>query len=333
MGMKGKHLLLGLLLAAVVCLALAGPVSAAQFTDTAGPYQASIENLAGWKIVGGYADGTFKPDNLLMRQQFAKMAVLAMGYEVTAADVSTFSDTPAADPANPLYPGSYVAVAAAKGMITGYTNGAFGFYDNVTRRQVITVVVRAAGAALEEPPAGWRGQLDYSDPVHGQNIRKAEYNGLLAGIADLLSWDLAQKATRGETAYLLNQLFTKTSAIETGASGAVKVSGKVTNQAGITVGRLEALGPVTLTLEHPKNGPGEYTGVRFSTLLPLWDVADDATTLDAVASDGYKVTIKLSDLTGSPDAMIAIDAGKLNLAMPGLASKTWVKDIVSLTFN
>ena len=50
------------------------------FTDIDScPYKASIENLASIGIVGGYDDGTFRPDNLLMRQQFAKMAVLAMG--------------------------------------------------------------------------------------------------------------------------------------------------------------------------------------------------------------------------------------------------------------
>jgi hypothetical protein len=203
--------LLCLLVASVLVLMVALPASAAStFNDVAGsPYAGSIDELASLHIVGGYDDGSFRPDNLLMRQQYAKMAVLTMGYAVTVADVSTFVDTPAAAPADPLYPGSYVAVAALNHLIEGYPDNTFRFYDSLTRLQAITIVVRAAGSKLTEPPMSYRGVLDSSDPTHGQNVRKAEYNGLLAGIAGLASWDTSGKATRGEAAQLLAELLAK----------------------------------------------------------------------------------------------------------------------------
>jgi hypothetical protein len=330
-----KRSLLGLLVTVVLILALAVPASAAsQFSDVGGhPYAAGIDELAAWGIVGGYPNATFRPDNLLLRQQFAKMAVLTMAYPVSTADICTFKDAPAIDPANPLYPGSYVAVAAAETIVKGYLDNTFGFYDNVTRQQVISIVVRAAGSALVEPPVGWQGIFDYSDPNHGQNIKKAEYNGLLAGIQDVYSWDPTKYATRGEAAYLLSELLAKAENPAEGASGVIKVSGKVERAVGLTVARLENLGTVTLTLEHPKNGPAEYTGVRFSALFEKLGVEADAVDMVAVASDGYTVTIKVADIKAAPDALLAIEDGMFNLAVPGASSKAWVKDVVSLEFN
>jgi hypothetical protein len=150
------------------------------------------------------------------------MAVLAVGYEVTANDVSTFKDTPAIDPADPLYPSSYVAVAAKNHIIEGYLqDNTFRFWNIITREQAITIVVRAAGSALAAPPANYKGVLSYSEPDHGANIRKAEYNGLLTGIPDLANWDTNQSATRGEGAEMLAQLFYRTGKMlsVTGPSG------------------------------------------------------------------------------------------------------------------
>ena len=120
--MKRRRLLVGLFLAIVLALAFAAPASAVEFTDVEDTdFEASITALAYQEFMGGYPDNTFRPDNPLQRQQFAKMAVLTMGYEVTAADVSTFTDTPDPyDPVNnPLYPGSYAAVAAENQIMIG----------------------------------------------------------------------------------------------------------------------------------------------------------------------------------------------------------------------
>jgi thiosulfate/3-mercaptopyruvate sulfurtransferase len=207
--MMRRRIFVALMLAVALVFAIGAPASAVEFTDTAGsPFEDSIELLAERAIVGGYSDGTFRPDNVLQRQQFAKMAVLTMGYEVTLNDVSSFPDTPAPfDPVNnPLYPGSYVAVAAENEIILGKTDGTFDFYGNVTRQQAITIVVRAAGETLAEPDAGYQGDLSYQDPDHGANIKKAEFNGLLEGIPNLASWNPAAPATRGEAAELLAQL-------------------------------------------------------------------------------------------------------------------------------
>ena len=287
--MRKRHLLTGLLLTVALLLVMVSPAMAA-FPDTGGhPYEDAIDNLAYWEVVGGYQDGSFGPDDSLYRAQFAKMAVLAMGYEVTEADVSPFPDTPDINPANPLYPGSYAAVAAANTIIQGYTNGAFGFYDKLTRQQLVTVTVRAAGSMLAAPPAGYQGVLDYSDPTHGQNLKKAEYNGLLAGIQDLANWDDTQYATRGETAELLHTLFTMTVEIA-GPTGTERLTVADLKALAATQGYggyINALGTIT--------GPKQYVGVSFDALKAL---VGGGNTITVIASDGYSRTLTAAEAAG-----------------------------------
>jgi hypothetical protein len=286
---------MGLLLALVLALAMAVPALAVEFTDIEDhDYEASIQSLATRGFIGGYDDGTFRPDNPLQRQQFAKMAVLTMDFEVTADDVSSFPDTPAPyDPVNnPLYPGSYVAVAAANNLIQGYTNGSFGFYDNVTRQQVISVVVRAAGDALAVAPDDYEGELDYSNPFHGANIKKAEYNGLLAGISDLETWDLTANATRGEAAELLAQLFNRTGKI-------LKITGPV-DTIKLSLAELEAMDTVEGYGGWKNNagvvtGPFQWKGVAITDLLEL---VGGGAGFTAIATDGFEAVFTADELNG-----------------------------------
>jgi hypothetical protein len=296
--MRTKHLIMGLLLAVVLVLALAGPAAAVEFKDIGdNPYEASINALAYRQIVSGYQEAdqtwTFRPDQPLLRQQFAKMAVLTMGYVVTAANVSTFKDTPPIDPADPLYPGSYVAVAAANHIIEGYTqDNTFRFYNNVTRQQAITIVVRAAGTTLADPPAGYKGVLDYSDPDHGANIKKAEYNGLLAGIPNLATWNTNQNATRGEAAEVLAQLFYRTGKIltVTGPSGTQE----------FTLAQLKALASTEGHGGYKNSigtivGPKLYKGVAMQALMAL---VGGGTTVKVLAADGYEKSYKAAEVNG-----------------------------------
>ncbi|MBN1321562.1 MAG: S-layer homology domain-containing protein [Thermoleophilia bacterium] len=300
--MRRMRIVLGLLLAVVMALGISVPaLAAAEFTDIEDhDYEASILHLAVRSFIGGYDDGTFRPDNPLQRQQFAKMAVLTLGYEVTAEDVAEFPDTPAPyDPVNnPLYPGAYVAVAAENEIIGGYTNGDFGFVDNVTRQQAITIAVRAAGTALAEPPAEYAGALDYSDPNHGANIKKAEFNGMLAGILGALeegaTWDLAANATRGEAAEILAQLYYRVGKI---VKLGTQAGGTLTEYSMAELMAMDAtegyggwknkLGNIT--------GPKLYKGVAVKDLIAL---AGGGTTIKTIAADGYESEFTADEVNG-----------------------------------
>ncbi len=99
-------------------------------------------------------------------------------------------------------------MAAEKGITRGTGGGNFSPWGEISRAQVITMMVRAAQslrpAGLDEPPAGYRGSLGDFSSDHATAARVAEYNDLLDGLAGFGSaWDPWQPATRGEVAQML----------------------------------------------------------------------------------------------------------------------------------
>jgi len=99
-----------------------------------------------------------------------------------------------------------------------------------------------------------------------------------------------------------------------------------------TMADLEALGAETLNLEHPKNGPTDYTGVRLNAVLDAAGIDTAATAITFVASDGYSYEAPSTDVRACADCLAAFnDEGGINMAMPGMESKAWVKDVVEIT--
>jgi hypothetical protein len=192
------------------------------FTDVpAGhPYREAVEGLAARGIVSGYDGTTFGVNDLVKRQQFAKMIVGTLGLTPVEADFPhadvPFTDLGADDPSS-LYPHEYISVCARNQITLGKTPTTFDPYAYITRAQVISMVVRAADrlapGTLATPGASWTGVLSYADPTHGSNIKRAEFNGLLAGIqgpaGTLAGWLTGGYATRGEVAQMLWNLLSK----------------------------------------------------------------------------------------------------------------------------
>lgn len=181
---------------------------AATFSDVGSNtlYAQQIWYLADRGVISGFINGTFGPNYKVIRQQFAKMIVLALGYEVSPLTACGFKDVVALPgSADPLYPVCYIAACAKAGITVGTTVDTFSPYDQITRAQLITMVVRAAG--LSDPPAGYRPPFNYFSPVHYQWARKAAYAGLLDGLAGLGSgFDFWAPASRGEACLLLANL-------------------------------------------------------------------------------------------------------------------------------
>jgi hypothetical protein len=190
------------------------PENATTFPDVpkTHPNYEAIEGMAAKQIISGYQSGYFGPGDLVIRQQFAKMIVLTMGLQATLNDEFPFTDSASIlHKDNELYAYHYVAKAALTGLTTGYPDGSFRPLNNITRQQIITMVVRAGSQVLRPAPADWSGVLSYKDPTHGQNIRLAEFNGLLAGIVGpsgtLQGWSTTANATRAECAQILWNLY------------------------------------------------------------------------------------------------------------------------------
>jgi uncharacterized protein YkwD len=166
-------------------------------------YAAEIRLLAGSGVVSGYQDGSFGPYNKVTRQQFAKMIVLALDYDVSPLSACAFKDVSALPgSSDPLYPGGYIAACAAAGITVGKTPDTFAPYEQITRAQLITMVARAA--ELSDPPAGYQPQFDNFSGTHYPWARRAAYAGLLDGLLGIgPGYDFWATATRGEVCLLL----------------------------------------------------------------------------------------------------------------------------------
>jgi hypothetical protein len=175
------------------------------------PYRDQINDLANRGVISGYPDGTFRPNNPVIRQQFAKMIVKALELPVSTGDISPFADVVTSepgsyvDPSDIYYPDHYIAVCAREGITVGKTPTSFAPYDNISRAQLITMVARAAN--LADPPAAYTPPFSQFDNTHYPFARRAAYAGLLGGLQGLgPGYDFFAPATRGEVCLLLYNL-------------------------------------------------------------------------------------------------------------------------------
>ncbi len=97
-----------------------------------------IETAYAHGVISGYADNTFRPDLFVSRSQVAKMLVLARNWELRVDSPAVLCDM---QPGNWAW--SYVQVAIAHGMFTGYGDGCFYPDAFATRAQLAKVLVLA----------------------------------------------------------------------------------------------------------------------------------------------------------------------------------------------
>jgi hypothetical protein len=179
---------------------LAG-VAFADVPPTHGFYR-EITSLATAGVVSGYDDGLFHPNDLVTRAQFAKIIVLALGKHTAAIDnqaTPTFSDVryTGVD-----FPFDFVEEAVGLGIIQGYGDGTFGPSVNVTRAQLALMLVRAGGARLRSPPAGYPCPFIDVPAYAREAVRVALYNGLVSG-KTATHFDPYGWATRGHVAKMV----------------------------------------------------------------------------------------------------------------------------------
>jgi len=170
------------------------------------PYYPQIDAVVTAGIATGYGNGLFGPDDLVKRQQFAKMIVRTLDLPVFGTDVCPFTDVASGmDPNDFLYPNNYIAVCAAYGITLGKTATTFAPYDNLSRAQLITMVARAAN--LPEPPSDYAPVFANFSDTHYPWARKAAYAGLLEGLQGMGSdYAFFNTASRGEVCVMLYNL-------------------------------------------------------------------------------------------------------------------------------
>ena len=107
------------------------------FSDISEAYAKEyIERLCNKKVLNGFPDGTFRPDESVTRAEFSKMLCILLSLSGSSAD---FSDVSTQDW---FYP--YVAACAQNGIVKGF-DGCFMPQEKITREDCAVMVCRAMG--------------------------------------------------------------------------------------------------------------------------------------------------------------------------------------------
>ncbi|MFA6212911.1 MAG: S-layer homology domain-containing protein [Candidatus Obscuribacterales bacterium] len=120
----------------------APPISSSSVPfDTKGHWAESyVGQLTQRGIIGGFPDGSFKPDDGITRAQFAAIAVKALNLPAASGPAS-FADVSASYWANKA-----IAAVSQAGLVTGFPDGTFKPEDKITRAQALVILAKALPA-------------------------------------------------------------------------------------------------------------------------------------------------------------------------------------------
>ncbi len=168
------------------------------FSDVPAGYwaQSYIVWLACRGIVGGYSDGTFRPEATTTRAQFAKMLVLGEGWPLVTPPTPSFSDVPA-----DYWGYSYIETAKAHNALAGYSDGTFHPVAAITRAQLSKMIVSAQGWPLVRPGTPSFRDVPTTDWAYSY-VETAHAHNIIGGYSDG-TFRPAGSATRAQLSKML----------------------------------------------------------------------------------------------------------------------------------
>ena len=165
-------------------------------------FASSITELADKKIISGYDDGTFRPEQKVTRAEALKIILESknhleeergLGKEIDF-DTFTMKKGNLKDVSIEDWFNKYVEYALEKEIVSGYSNNTFAPQNSVNLTEALKMII-----GVYEIPI-WQGR---TDPWYKVYMDKAYELGLLAGGMD----DPALQLTRAELCYLVNKVY------------------------------------------------------------------------------------------------------------------------------
>ena len=112
--------------------------------------------------VGGYPDGTFRPDNKITRAEIAKITAIAMKLESKDGQANPFNDL-----SEKNWEYQYVMACYDNGYIKGYSDGSFRPAANITCGEDIAITERACSSSATDKAADKDEQAKQTDKATG----------------------------------------------------------------------------------------------------------------------------------------------------------------------
>ncbi len=166
--------------------------------------KAAVETLSKKGVIAGYNDGTFKPQNVVTREEFVKMAVCAAGIENAAAECD-FNDV-----GKDAWYYKYISSAVDRGIISGVDKNRFGVGETVTRQDMAVIIARCI-ETLGTERQNIRGGMEFADngdiaDYARDSVNKMYMLGIINGLSETVFGPLEQ-ATRAQAAKILFDTF------------------------------------------------------------------------------------------------------------------------------
>ncbi len=140
-----------------------------------------VTKLAQYEVITGFEDGTFRPEDLVTKEQFVKMVVEAFGLQSDNKAVA-FADVDAGHWAK-----DYIAVAVDKGIINGKSESEFGLGENLSRQNAAVIVARVADLAGYTLKSGNAPAFTDKDEIQAyalDGVTRLSNAGIINGMGD-----------------------------------------------------------------------------------------------------------------------------------------------------
>ena len=117
-------------------------------------YNEAISTLVQAGVLGGYGDGTFRPDQPVTRAELAAILVRVQGGSESAGN-TTFTDT------DRHWAEGYISSAVTSGLVFGYDDGTFKPNRSITRAEAVTMMNRLL---MRSPmDSSYTGSVSFTD--------------------------------------------------------------------------------------------------------------------------------------------------------------------------
>lgn len=160
-----------------------------------------ISELVEAKIINGYADGTFKPNNPITRAEFVTLVVKMLKINLCSENI--FKDT------ENSWANDYITTAYKKGFITGYSKYCFRPNEYITREQMAVIIIKALKLKTSSVDTDFIDNDSISDWAVAY-INAAAENKLINGYSDNHFYP-KKMATRAETVKIIYDCYKKIS--------------------------------------------------------------------------------------------------------------------------
>jgi len=180
------------------------------FSDLEGNlYVRSINTLTTYGLLGGYGDGTFRPDASITRAEFCAMLGNMLDLDTSPVTQSLFPDVSPDDWFAPV-----VHAMQADGLLSGYEDGSFRPNDTISQQEVVSILAKLSTRL--NMYAYNRRNLSPEENVMAEFAHFSDWAQQPAWLLDSCKVDISSlttpqdPTTRGQAADLLCQLLVQT---------------------------------------------------------------------------------------------------------------------------